>query len=130
MTDFIIRQDDSWLCCFAQDICKLEKCHLDFLKSFRTDRHLWLRRVESFLYKHNGGVCFPFSLDFLVWVVPNHDVKTSASEVCISHQDNLFFCERLPNAVSQASLSTVLTVSNVSLSAVVMLTGISALSRL
>ena len=68
----VVCQDNCWLCCLPQNVCKLKKCHTDCQKFFWVYGHFKLCRGESFWAKCHGGIRFPLWLYFLIGIVFNH----------------------------------------------------------
>ena len=81
----VVRQNNCWLCCFLQNVCKLEKCHLYCQKFFWVYGHFKLCWGENFWVKRHGGLRFPLWLYFLIGIVLNHEGISSTSEGGIRH---------------------------------------------
>ena len=87
---FIVRKDKRWYCFFPQKMCKLKKCHVDCQKFFWVNWHLEVGGGKDFWSKHDGRESFSFRLDFMVWIIFNHEGIIGASETCIRHYNQLF----------------------------------------
>ena len=81
----VVCQDNCWLCCFPQSVCKLEKCNIYCQIFFWVYGHFKLCGGESFWAKCHGGVRFPLWLYFLIRIFFDYEGISSNPAAGIRH---------------------------------------------